>query len=86
MKKMIHSDSDISAAMIASQTFDGILQRIQKSNLNFVPQVSPFSANISLKKSLVTRKDGTLCLPPDSNPDQISTEVLAAVKAKNVEL
>ena len=71
---MIHSDSDISAAMIASQTFDEILQMIQKSNLNFVLQVSPFSANISLKKSLVTI------------PDQVSTEVLTAVQTKNVEL
>ena len=76
MKKMIHSDSDISAAMIASQTFDEILQMIQKSNLNFLLQVSPFSANISLNKSLVTRNNG--CLPPDSIPDQVSIEVLSA--------
>ena len=43
--------SDLSPTMIAEQTFDSILQQVQNSNLNFQLQLSPFSANISLKKS-----------------------------------
>ena len=39
--------------MMASIAFDNILKEIQTSNLNFQLQVSPFSAQISLKKSLV---------------------------------
>ena len=70
--------------MLASQTFDNILQTIQKSNLNFVLQVSPYSANISLKKSLVTDKSGAVCLPPELiSPDLTSREALAALKVDN---
>ena len=50
--------------MHASRTFNKILQEIQSSNLNFQLQLSPFSAQISLKKSLVKERDGSLRLPP----------------------
>ena len=43
--------------------FDSILQEIQVSNLNYQIQLSPFSALISLKKSFIKEKDGSLRLP-----------------------
>ena len=49
--------------MFASKTFDNILNSIKDSNLNFHLQLSPFSAIISLKKSLVCDKLGTPLLP-----------------------
>ena len=83
MERTISSDSEKTVAMLAaSQTFDRILELIQKSNLNFVLQVSPFSANISLKKSLVKDKCGTVRLPPECDRD----EALTAMKARNSEL
>jgi hypothetical protein len=36
--------SDTNPTMVASRTFDSILQQIQSSNLNFQLQISPFSA------------------------------------------
>ena len=50
--------------MLAAQVFDEILDRIQKSNLNYQMQISPFSAVISLKKSLIKDGSGSLLLPP----------------------
>ena len=52
---------------MASIAFDRILQEIQTSNLNFQLQISPFSAQISLKKSLVKDKDGSCRLPPSES-------------------
>ena len=62
MEELINSDFS-NYEMLASQTFDDILNSVQRSNLNFQIQVSPFSAYISLKKSLVKDKSGSL-LPP----------------------
>ena len=45
--------------MFASRTFDDILSMIKNSNLNFHLQLSPFSAIISLKKSLICDKSGS---------------------------
>ena len=50
--------------MLADQTFHNILDGIQRSNLNFQLQVSPFSAYISLRKSLVKDLSGSVLLPP----------------------
>ena len=59
------TSSDVSKhEMIADQTFRNILDGIQRSNLNFQLQVSPFSAYISLRKSLVKDLSGTVLLPP----------------------
>ena len=52
---------------MASIAFDRILQEIQTSNLNFQLQVSPFSAQISLKKSLVKDRNGSCRLPPSES-------------------
>ena len=60
------TDSDyMSSAMLASNVFQEILDHIQSSNLNFQLQVSPFSAQISLRKSLIRDKTGKM-LPPGS--------------------
>ena len=50
----------------ACETFDKILDCVKKSNLNFCMQLSPFSANISLKKTFVKDKAGVYLNPPVS--------------------
>ena len=56
--------SDLDSTMAAKRTFDNLLAQIQASNLNFHLQLSPFSASISLKKSLIKDKFGNTLLPP----------------------
>ena len=63
MEKITNSDY-IHPRMLAAQAFDEILDGIQKSNLNYQMQISPFSAFISLKKSLTKDENGSLILPP----------------------
>ena len=63
MKESISSDF-ANLEMLADQAFNNILDGVQKSNLNFQMQVLPFSAFISLKKSLVKNKSGSFQLPP----------------------
>ena len=60
------TNSDENVTAMATITFEKILKEIQSSNLNFQLQVSPFSAQISLKKSLVREGEGTLRIPPSS--------------------
>ena len=91
-------NSDMNPTMIASRTFDSILQQIQLSNLNFQLQISPFSANISLKKTPIKDKYGALLLPPSPMPLWPSTRSspasccasldvnFAALAAKNLQL
>ena len=67
--------------MAAAKSFDQILQLIQSSNLNFKLELSPFAANISLKKTLVKDKFG-ISLYPCNN----SSEDITELKAKNVKL
>ena len=50
-------------ASSASGAFDWILQQILSSNLNYSLQLTPFSAVISLKKSLIKDKNGCVILP-----------------------
>ena len=54
--------------MVASRTFNNILPRIQSSNLNFQLQISPFSANIYLKKTLIRDQYGAPLPPPQPSP------------------
>ena len=61
-------DSDSSPTMAASKVFDQILECVKSSNLNFCLQLSPFSANISLKKTLVKDKYGTYLNPRVPDP------------------
>ena len=59
----------------ASETFDKILDYVKKSNLNFCLQLSPFSANISLKKTFVKNKAGVYLNPPVSTVPVIDSLV-----------
>ena len=57
-----NGDSDLT--MLAETVFDDILDRIRNSRLNFQLQISPYSAYISLKKSLQKDRSGSLLVPP----------------------
>lgn len=47
----------------AMSAFDDIICRVRRSNLNFQLQLSPFSAVISLKKSVVKNSEGVQIIP-----------------------
>ena len=57
------SDSDIK--MSVEETFQSLLGTIQNSCLNFKIEISPFSANISIRKSFITDKKGNAIVPPE---------------------
>ena len=59
MDTQINSD----VTMAASKKFDSIIHQIEKSGLNFRLEVTPYSAFISLKKSLVKDKSGSPIFP-----------------------
>ena len=50
--------------MAASKTFEALLSKIQSSNLHFKIEQYPFSAVISIKKSLIRDQAGNLLEPP----------------------
>ena len=77
----IKSSDFYSTTMTTAKAFDSILQQIQNSNLNFKLQLSPFSANISLRKSPVIDKFGNPLLPCVA-----SAEKFAALSSKNKQL
>ena len=67
--------------MIAEQKFYNIVSEIQESCLNYNMQLSPFSASISLKKSLIKDRLGNVICskyPTNSKPllSKISLEKL----------
>ena len=72
--------------------FDNIINDIRTSNLNFQLQISPYSAQISLKKSLIQEKSGylhstsTLKTPTPASKVQNSDFVIAELAAKNLQL
>ena len=72
--------------MLASKAFDNLLQQIQTSSLNYQIQISPFSALISLKKSLIKDKAGFPQLSPTptwtSSYDHKRTDYLLTMNAK----
>ena len=72
--------------MIAEHTFDSILQQIKNSNLNFQLQLSPFSANISLKKSPIKDQAGVPIPSQGFLPGAYSASVVAALTARNLSL
>ena len=72
--------------MMASMKFNRILQEVQSSHLNFQLQLSPFSAVISIKKSFVKEKDGSVHLPPPVLCDKVSESDLDALKDRNEKL
>ena len=60
--------SDLDTTMLAKNAFDEILEMIKTSNLNFQMNLSPFSASISLKKSLIRGKFGIVLALTPVNP------------------
>ena len=84
------SDSDRNPTMLASNAFENIIDKIRSSNLNFQIQMSPFSAYISLKRSLIKEKSGALRLPPTCTPPESPTpsseSAITALVNKNVQL
>ena len=78
--------SDLSPTMIAEHSFNSILQQIKNSNLNFQIQLSPFSANISLKKSPIKDKFGVPFSSQSFLPGAYSASVVAALTARNLSL
>ena len=54
--------------MSASLAFNGIIQQVKMSNLNYHLQESPFSAIISLKKSFITNKYGQVIFQSSTDP------------------
>ena len=71
--------------MLAKNTFEDIIDQIQNSNLNFHLQMSPFSAIISLKRSLIRDKFGSFLLPSIVAPKSSKIEI-AALASKNLML
>ena len=62
--KSDNSDLKLNPTMAATSVFDSIVRQIQLSNLNIKLQLSPFAAEISLKKT-PSKIDGaflSLCL------------------------
>ena len=78
-----HYDSDTNVTMLATKSFDHILEQIQTSCLNYQIQVSPFSAFISLKKSLIKDRSGKPRLP---FKNKSASEHIEALLDKNHEL
>ena len=78
--------------MLALNTFEYIIDQIRSSNLNFQLQMSPFSAQISLKRSFVKEKADISRLPTpsvqhDLNKTTTSLEsAVAALTTKNLQL
>ena len=83
--KMKTTDSDKTLTMMAYQKFNSILQEIQSSHLNFQLQLSPFSALISLKKSFVREKDGSVSFPLHLG-DKVSEAEISDYKGRNEKL
>ena len=54
---------DSELTMVANKAYSYVLQCVQNSGLNYQIQMSPFSAVISLKKSLIRNKTGLPIIP-----------------------
>ena len=85
MNRKVNSDMNIDYTMLAAKYFDGILNQVQSSCLNFQIQLSPFGAIISLKKSFVRDKTGSLIIP-DASTFKNKDDEFAALALKNLEL
>ena len=65
MEQVNNSDTnDGNLAMMALKAYENVIDHIRSSGLNFQLQLSPFSAQISLKRSLVKERSGIVLLPP----------------------
>ena len=82
MEQAADSDKYSTNTMCATEVFNSILSQIQISNLNFQLQLSPFSAQISLRKSFVKDRTGAFLLPP-LQPSNIPDLVNKNLELKN---
>ena len=64
---MAKHNSDLTPTMAASAMFEGIINQVRSSNLNFQIQMTPFSANILIKKTLIRDNAGSPIIPPTFN-------------------
>ena len=63
------------------------MNNIQSSKLNFCLQLSPYSANISLKKTFLTDRSGNVLLPDYAYTSEPSSDDnIAALVSKNLKL
>ena len=86
-RKMIrNTDSDFNPTMAACEAFDKVLKCVKTSNLNFCLQLSPFSAHISVKKSLIKDKSGFYLTHPDSDATLTGNQNLENLTKKLMEL
>ena len=77
--------------MLASRTFDSILDQIQSSNMSFKMQIYPLSANISIKRSPLKDKSGAPILLPNTSSTSSclpkpSGDLIAALSFKIIKL
>ena len=76
--------------MLATTSFDHVINEIQRSGLNFQLQISPFSALISLRKSLIKDVSGKPLIPsrikPEPESSDFTSEQFKALVSKNIEL
>ena len=84
---MRNSDSDtkMNATMAASKAFDKIIDCVKSSNLNFCLQLSPFSATISVKKTLIKDKAGFYLSPSVTDLSLQPKQDLPGIKIKELE-
>ena len=83
MDQTINSD----LTMLATKAFNNILDCVQNSCLNYQVQLSPFSAVISIKKTLVKNMQGIPFIPKDSyEKDMTNTAELTTLKDKYEDL
>ena len=85
----IKTSDVVDSTMVAKSSFDNILDQLQSSNSNFKLQVSPFSATISLRKSMIKDKNGVTIMPKNTSPSclpQIFMSEIAALKVENQKL
>ena len=61
--------------MAASEEFDKNIDCVKLSNLNFCLQLSPFSANIYLKKTLIRDKSGNYMNPVILDPSLMEKHI-----------
>ena len=83
MQELINSDLDLT--MLATKSFHHIIDEVQSSCLNYQLQISPFSAVISLKKSVLRDISGKPLLPTKLKHDTCNANIENLV-AKNIEL
>merc|ERR1712208_21320 len=82
---MANYTSDLNLTMAASELFESIIDQVRSSNLNFQIQMTPFSANIVIKKTFIKDNSGFPLLPPtykNHNHDQEIGEQDQLKKAK----